>query len=112
LLCIKDEKALILPCEGLSIVKYYLFSQFSFGCCDEKTRSLSPNNSAQKRRFWTQFSGTFVQVRRDDLAVKERLLLEHHERRSEQWHAQHVFIGVFRRSDIYALFLTYRHADR
>src|SRR5258708_18796680 len=31
------------------------------GRCDEKTRSMSPHNSAKKRGFLAHFSGTFVQ---------------------------------------------------
>ena len=49
------------------------FSQITTRCgsCDEKIRSMSPNNSAQKRRFWARISGTFVLVVCHDPAMKE-----------------------------------------
>ena len=46
-------------------------SMTRYGSCDEKIRSMSPNNSAPKRGFLVWVSGTFVLRSCHDPAVKE-----------------------------------------
>ncbi len=57
------------------------------GSCDEKIRSMSPNNSAPKRGFLMRSSGTFVLVLCDDPAVKEAEQLAMHQYAKEHGYA-------------------------